>query len=306
MARTMPPSRSSKNVAAGYAYVALAALLWAVSGTASKYLFNHGLSAFQLVQLRTSISFAGLFIWLSLRGGSLMQIAVKDIFYFFLLGTCGIGAAQFFYLFAISKINVATAILLHYTGPVFVALYVVLCRHERLRRTTVLAIGGTLVGCFLVVGAYNVDLLSVNRPGIIGGICAALAFATYSVLSEYGMRSYNPWTVLFYAMLFAAALWNVLHSPLEAFRHDYSAVEWAWIFFIGVFGTILPFGFYFEGVSRIRSTHASITATLEPITAAGISFIFLGEALGRLQILGGVLVIASIILLQRSQRSVKF
>jgi hypothetical protein len=35
----------------------------------------------------------------------------------------GVGAAQFFYLLAISKINVAAAILQHYTGPVFVAFY---------------------------------------------------------------------------------------------------------------------------------------------------------------------------------------
>ena len=301
----MSTSRSSKNIAIGYVYVALAALLWAVSGTASKYLFNHGLSAFRVVQLRTTISFAGLFIWLFLRSPSLLKIAVKDLFYFFLLGTCGIGAAQFFYLFAISKISVAAAILLHYTGPVFVALYAVLWKHDRLKPATVLAVAGTLVGCFFVVGAYNVDLLSVNRTGIIGGICAALAFATYSVLSEYGMRTYDPWTVLFYAMLFAAGMWNILHPPLEAFGHDYSIIEWGWIFFIGVFGTILPFGFYFEGINRIRSTHASITATLEPITAAGISFVFLGESLGVLQMLGGALVIASILFLQRTQQAAK-
>ncbi len=298
----MPPFRSSKTVAAGYAYVALATLLWAMSGTASKYLFNHGLSAFELVQLRTTISFAGLFCWLLPRSRSMLKIAGKDLLYFFLLGTCGIGAAQFFYLFAISRINVSTAILLHYTGSIFVALYAVLWRHERLGPATVLAIAGTLVGCFFAVGAYNVDLLSANRAGIIGGIGAALAFATYSVLGEYGMRTHNPWTVLFYSLLFAAGLWNILHPPLEAFGHGYSAIEWGWILFIGVFGTILPFGFYFVGVSRIRATHASITATMEPIIAAGMSFIFLGETLGGLQILGGVLAVASIILLQRSRQ----
>ncbi|MBW1659352.1 MAG: EamA/RhaT family transporter, partial [Deltaproteobacteria bacterium] len=51
--------------------------------------------------------------------------------------------------------------------------------------------------------------------------------------------------------------------------------------------------------------HASITATLEPIIAAGISFVFLGETLGGLQALGGVLVIGSIILLQHSRQSEK-
>jgi drug/metabolite transporter (DMT)-like permease len=230
-----------------------------------------------------------------------LKISLRDILYFLVLGIFGIAAAQFFYLFAISKIKVAAAILLHYTGPVFVTLYAVIFAGYRLRPATVMAIIGTLTGCFLLVGAYNLDLFALNKAGIIGGVLAAVAFAIYSLLSEYGMRKYNPWTVLFYALLFAALIWNSLHFPLEAFFHSYSPMVWGWILFIGVLGTILPFGFYFEGINLIRSTPASITATLEPITAGILSFIFLRETLGALQILGGVLVIASIIVLQYRQ-----
>jgi drug/metabolite transporter (DMT)-like permease len=68
-----------------------------------------------------------------------------------------------------------------------------------------------------------------------------------------------------------------------------------------VAGTIVPFGLYFEGINLIRSTRASITATLEPITAGFISYFFLSESLSRLQILGAVFVIASIVLLQLRQ-----
>ena len=64
----------------------------------------------------------------------------------------------------------------------------------------------------------------------------------------------------------------------------------------------MPFGLYFEGINLIRSTHASITATLEPIAAAVISYIFLDEIMGPLQILGGAMVIASVILLQLKQK----
>jgi drug/metabolite transporter (DMT)-like permease len=297
----MLPTESSKGIKLGYLYVTLAAILWAISGSSSKFLFNKGLSPFQLIQLRTTLSFAGLLLWLIFRRPSKLKIFRKDIFYFFLLGTFGIAAAQFFYLYAISKIKVAAAILLHYTGPVFVAIYATVSGRERLQKITVLAILGTLVGCCLVVEAYNLDLLSMNRAGIGGGLLAAIAFATYTILGEYGMRSYSPWTVLFFALLFAALLWNILHPPFEAFFHAYSAVEWWWIFFIAVCGTILPFGLYFKGINLIRATHASITATLEPITAAAISYAFLNETMGPLQILGGAMVIASIILLQQKQ-----
>jgi drug/metabolite transporter (DMT)-like permease len=63
-------------------------------------------------------------------------------------------------------------------------------------------------------------------------------------------------------------------------------------------GTAIPFGLYFVGINYIRSTRASITATLEPISAGLIAYLFLGEILEPLQILGGVLVIAAIVLLQ--------
>jgi drug/metabolite transporter (DMT)-like permease len=293
----------STSARKGYVFVASAAVLFAISGSAAKFLFNNGISPFQLIQLRTTLSFLGLFIWLALRNAALLRISRKDLFYFFLLGTLGVAAAQFFYLYAISKINVAAAILLHYTGPVFIALYAVTFAHEKLNAVIVLTILGTLAGCYLVVGAYNLDLLSMNRAGIIGGILAALAFATYSLMGEYGMRKYPPWTVLFYALLFAAVIWNVAHPPLEALFHAYSALQWWWIFFIATFGTILPFSLYFKGINLIRSTPASITATLEPITAGVISYFYLGEKLSLLQILGGLMVIVSIVVLQWKQKA---
>ena len=288
---------------AGYLFVAMAALLFAISGTASKYLFNTGITAFQLIQLRTTVACAGLFIWLGLRSAPYLKISVKDLPYFACLGILGIGSAQFFYLYAISKINVAAAILLHYTGPVFVFLYAVVIQKRRPGALSLLAVFGTLAGCFLMVGGYNLDILSLNRAGITGGLLAAVAFAVYSILSERGMQRYTPWTVLFYGMLFAALMWNVLHPPLAAVFQSYTSIQWLWIGFVGLCGTILPFGLYFEGIRRIAPTHASLTATLEPISAGVIAALFLGEVMAPLQVLGGGVVIGSILMLQLSRRS---
>jgi drug/metabolite transporter (DMT)-like permease len=168
----------------GYFYVALAAVLFAVSGTSAKFLFHSGITPYQLIQLRTTLAFTCLLIWLCLRHSALLKISISDLPYFLALGVLGIGAAQFLYLFAISKINVAAAILLHYTGPVFVALYVVFVQRQKIGVISILAICGTLAGCYLVFGAYNLQLFALNRIGIISGLLAAVAFAVYSVLSE--------------------------------------------------------------------------------------------------------------------------
>jgi drug/metabolite transporter (DMT)-like permease len=235
---------------------------------------------------------------LLIRRRDLMRIERNDFFYFVLLGAIVMAAVQFTYLFTISKINVAAAILLQYLAPAFIAIYSFVFAKEKPGVITVLSVAGAIAGCYLVVGAYNFDLFSLNKTGIIAGLLAAVAFAWYSVQGEYGMRKYDPVTVLFYALFFAAITWNILHPPLEAFFHERSLQEWSLIFFIGIFGTVVPFGLYFEGINLIRSTKASITGTLEPITAAAISYFFLNEILEPLQIAGGVMVIASIILLQ--------
>ncbi|MFC1896266.1 DMT family transporter [Thermodesulfobacteriota bacterium] len=120
---------------------------------------------------------------------------------------------------------------------------------------------------------------------------------------EYGMRRYNPWTVLFFAFLFATVVWNILHPPLEALFRGYSLVQWWWILYIAIMGTLLPFGLYMHGIKLIRSTRASITAFLEPITAGVLSSIFLNEMMEGPQIVGGALVIGSVVLLQFDMES---
>jgi drug/metabolite transporter (DMT)-like permease len=284
----------------GYLFVMLAAILWAVSGSASKFLFHNGVSPFQLVQLRTTLAVSTLWVWLLIRQPALLKITRKDLPYFFLLGI-SLASAQFTYLYAISKIQVAAAILLQYQAPLFVVLYSVIFARKRIGIFTVAAMLGAIAGCYLVVGAYGMDMGSMNHAGIIAGLTSAGAFAWYSIQSEYGMQRHTPWTVVFYALLFAALIWNILHPPLESFTHSYSAGVWWWIIFIGIFGTILPFGFYNKGINLIRSTHALITATLEPITAAVISYIFLNEIMEFWQVIGAGMVIGSIVLLQIRQ-----
>jgi drug/metabolite transporter (DMT)-like permease len=285
----------------GFAYVVLAAVCWAAGGSASKFLFNNGITPFQMVQLRLTIATAILALWLLCRSRNLLKIEGKDVFYFLVLGTLGMAAVNITYLFAISRLNVAVAILLEYLASIFIALYAVVFMRDRLTALTKLAIICAVSGCYLVVGAYNINILNLNLAGIISGLLAALAFAWWSVHGEYGMRRYNPWTVLFFAMLVATVEWNILHPPMESLLHVYTVEIWFWILFIAIIGTILPFGLYYEGINLIRSTRASITSTLEPIMAGIFAFFFLNEVMEPLQLLGGGLVIAAVIMLQVKQ-----
>jgi drug/metabolite transporter (DMT)-like permease len=95
----MHKDKESQGQIKSYLFIVYAAVLWASSGTASKYLFNGGMSPYVL----------------------------------------GMGGVQIAYLFAISKINVAIAILLEYLAPFFVAIYSSLFFNETMDRWKVFA-----------------------------------------------------------------------------------------------------------------------------------------------------------------------
>ncbi|MBW1666542.1 MAG: EamA family transporter [Deltaproteobacteria bacterium] len=291
-------SSGRANASKGYLCVILAAIMWASSGTAGKALFVHGMNPFELVQVRVTLSTLIMGLVFGIFRRDVFHIQVRDLGYFLLLGCVGMALVQGSYFYTISKIQVAAAILVQYLAPIFVTIFSIFFWKERPTFLKTLALVLAFAGCYLVVGGYNLQLLSMNRLGILGGLVAALSFAAYTLLGERAMHRYRPWTVLFYAIAFSALSWNIFYHPFHYATAGFGLFEWKWILYIAVVGTILPFGLYFVGINYIRSTRASITATLEPISAGFIAFFVLGEALELLQLLGGVLVIGAIVLLQ--------
>lgn len=286
-------------------------MLWAASGSAAKFLFQNGISPFELVQLRTTIAASVLVAWGLLGRRPLLRPLLgsggHDRIYFLALGAA-LAVAQFTYLFAISRIQVAAAILLQYQAPVLIALYSVLFTRAKITVITAGALIGAVLGCALMAGVWNFDLVGMNRAGIMSGLASAAAFALYSLRSEYGMRTYAPWPVVTSALLVAAVIWNIAYPPFSAFSaiaagiHRHDGMVWIAVVFVGIFGTVLPFGLYNEGIKRIHATHASITATLEPVMAGIIAYFLLGERMEGVPAAGALIVIASIVLLQLGQQ----
>ncbi|MBN1636247.1 MAG: EamA family transporter [Deltaproteobacteria bacterium] len=281
----------------GYLCVIAAAVMWASSGTAGKALFQIGVDPFEMVQIRVTLSALILLALFGFFQKQRLRIRTKEIVYFLVLGMVTSGL-HLSYFYAISKIQVAAAILLEYLAPILVVFYSICFWKERISTIKILALLLSILGCYLVVGGYNLGLEQTNRIGILWGLSAAASFAAYTLLGERGMHRYSPWTVLFYALLCAALWLNVLYKPFNYIHVRYSPLDWAGFLYIAIFGTILPFGLYFVGVNHIRSTRTAITATLEPISAAFMAFFLLDEVLRLPQILGGFAVIAAIVLLQ--------
>ena len=288
----------ASNPKKGYLCVAAAAVMWASSGTAGKALFAEGITPFELVQVRLTLSSLLLAITFGLFSRNLFRIRPIDIGYFLILGGIAMALVQVTYFYTISKIQVAAAIFIQYLSPIIVAFFSITFWNERLTVAKLLSLFLSLAGCYLVVGGYSFQLLHMNRLGILAGLASAFCFAAYALMGERGMHRYSPWTVIFYAFLFAMISLHIFYQPFLYLRNIYTLKQWGWMFYISLVGTLLPFGLFFVGVNHIRSTRAAITATLEPISAGFIAYLFLGESLEPLQILGAALVVAAIVLLQ--------
>jgi drug/metabolite transporter (DMT)-like permease len=291
-------SQEFGNRSIGYVYVMLAAVMWASSGTAGKALFHAGMPPAHLVLIRVTLAsllVGGAFLLLS---RDLFRIRITHLFHFIVLGGVIMTLVQVTYFYAISKIQVMAAVLLQYLAPILVAVFSMLFWAERCTVAKLVALTLAMGGAYLVAGGYDMNILRMNRMGILGGLAAAAAFAAYALVGEWAMQRYRPWTVVFYSFLFAAVTCNLIRSPSEVFAAGYSTGQWGLILYIVVVGTVAPFGLYFMGINKIRSTRASITATLEPIFAGCMAFLFLGEHLAGLQIVGASLVVAAVVSLQ--------
>ena len=282
----------------GYLYILIGATLWGVSSVVAKSLFNIGLPPIELVFLRLTLATLSLFLFLLFFDRKKIIISIKDLPYFFILGLAGVVGTQFTYYYTISKLHVGPAILLQYLQPFWVSIYAFLFQREPITKGKIVSLLLAVLGCYFVVGGYQFDLLRLNKAGIMSGVASSLFFTFYALYGEKGLKKYDAWTLILYGFGFATVFYWIIISPTKFITGGYTLNMWIAFIYIGIFATLLPFGFYFKGIERVRATRASITATWEPVVAGFAAYMVLGEVIYPLQVLGGIGVIAAVILLQ--------
>lgn len=292
------PGQQRHHEWAGYLFVLCAAICWAAAGTLAKYMMIQAIPALVLVEMRVTVAAAILLICLLLKHPEHLRIRRQDILYMIILGVVGVAGGHYSYYYAISKTNVATAILLQYLAPAFIMLFAVLAQGESFSPGKVISLCFAFIGCFFMVGGYNLRLFEANKAGIIGGLAAAGFFAFYSLYAEYGLKKYSVWTILLYGFTAAAGFWWCLNPPWTILAAHYPLHTWLLFLFLGIFSALVPFGLYFMGIHRIKATRASITAMLEPVAAGIIAYLFLGETMSGLQLFGAGCVLVGILWLQ--------
>ena len=303
----------------GYLYIGSAALFWGISATLGRAAFTvHLLPAgvslgtsigkidpLILSQSRVTISLAVLLpVLVARRGAAALNVPGRDLTRLFLLGVFGVAASNYFYYLAIQRTNVATAIILQYTAPVWVLLYTVARGAQRPTWRRSGAVGLAVVGCALAVGLVGSGGFRMDPLGVPVALLAAFSFALYNIGGHSLLARYDRWKVLLWVLVGAAVFWIIVNPPWKIVAAHYGRAQWGFMAVFSLLSVLLPFSCYFAGLQHLEPTRAIVASCLEPVFSILIAALALGELLRPMQTAGIVLVLVAIVLIQMPERAV--
>jgi len=186
---------------------------------------------------------------------------------------------------------------------------------ESLNWAKITAVIISLAGCALVSGAFEPGAWTIQSSGILTGILtgvlAGLCYASYSLMGRSAsQRGLNPWTTLVYTFGFATLFLLGVNlagggrlpgsvNPAGDFLWLGNAWGgWGILLLLAAVPTLAGFGLYNVSLSFLPSSVANLIATLEPVFTTVTARIFLGERLKTVQILGGLMILGSVILIR--------
>lgn len=302
----------SRHPGRGYAYLVVAAALFALNGTVSKVILASGLSAARLTELRCAGAALGLLLVLLVVAPNRLRVRLRELPLLAAYGIAGVALTQVFYFVAIARMPVSIALLLEYTAPVMVALWARFVFREQVRNRVWAALALALAGLALVAEVWRGGAL--DELGVAAALVAAVALATYYLLGEHSASSRDPLSTTFWAFVFATLLWTVVQpwwsfpvegtqgsAPLLGNLADVTLPLWVLLASMVVLGTIIPFVLVLSGLHHLPATRVGMVGMLEPVLAGLVAWVWLAEALSPVQLVGGAVVLAGIVLAQSSR-----
>jgi drug/metabolite transporter, DME family len=299
----------------GFIYIGTAAFLWGLSASMGRAAFTGrvlpgsgigNVSPLILSQCRTGFSFLVVAMaLLARRGMKPLKVGRRDFLRLFLLGLGGVAASNYFYYLAIQRTNVATAIIVQYTAPVWVLLFMVARGAERLTPIKLVSVLLAVCGIALVIGLIGRSRIQLDILGVAAALIAAFSFSYYNIGGHSVLAKYDRWTVLLYTTLSASLFWIVINPPNKILAAHYSMNTWLFLATFSFLSVLLPFSFYFAGLERLVPTKAIIASCSEPVFSVLIAAVALKEVIGPFQVLGMGMVLAAIILAQSPRSDVQ-
>jgi drug/metabolite transporter (DMT)-like permease len=286
-----------------YFKLVLTAFLWGGTFIAGKGLAGN-VDPYSAAFLRFAIASVFLIFLTRKTQGRLPGINRGQAVNILFLGITGIFAYNILFFTGLSLINANRASLIIATNPIFISLFSVLLFKDKLSFLKGAGLVLSVTGALVVISSGN--LSSIFETGIGKGELAifgcVISWVSYSLMGKPLMKDLSPMASVCYSgiagtlMLFFPAVGHGLFSNIPS----YGFMEWANLFYLGFFGTVLGFFWYYEGIQKIGPMKAGVFINFVPVSAIVLSYFILNEPITKEILTGAALVIAGVYLTSSS------
>ena len=214
-----------------------------------------------------------------------------------LVGGLGQLCVNGFGLAALRYVPAATAGFLFYTFPVWITLWAALRKTEPLTASRVVALLLALTGTAFMVGTpWSGD---VDVRGIVLALAAAISYAIYVPAINRAQRDLPGVVSATWISIAAGTCFLVVGALSGSLAIPQHVHAWGAIAGMAVISTVGGFLLFLRGLAALGAVRTAITSTIEPFSTSVLAALILGQKLGPFTLLGGVLIAAAVIVLQR-------
>ncbi|OON62900.1 hypothetical protein B0920_05590 [Massilia sp. KIM] len=288
-----------------YGKLVLVTLFWGGTFIAGR-IVAHALPPMTAAALRFALAAALLLAVAWKMEGGLPRLSAKQVGATAALGLTGIFLYNLCFFGALGSMPAGRAALFIALNPIVTALAAAVLLRERLHALKWAGIALAFVGAAIVITrgdplAALHDLGQSLGKGELLMLCAISSWAAYTLVGRAALKGLSPIAATTYA-----ALWGLLFLLIGAapdlLRQDWSLIGWqVWtsIAYLGAFGTVLGFIWYYEGVKAIGASRTAVFNNLVPVFGISLAALLLGEQVLASMVAGGVLVAAGVTLTNR-------
>lgn len=232
----------------------------------------------------------------AIKRGQLLPLA--------LLGATGIFAYNILFFLGMRSVEAGRAALIVATNPIVITIFAVIFLRERLSPSRLAGVFLSITGAGVVISRGN-PLLFTTQAGLgellIFG--CVLSWVAYSLIGRQVMRDLSPLAAVTYSSLLGtlALLPGALWEGLPASIPHYTLGQWSALLYLAIFGTVIGFLWYYEGIKKIGPSRAAVFINLVPVSAVFLSWLILGEPLSLPLFLGAALVITGAYLANKTK-----
>jgi drug/metabolite transporter (DMT)-like permease len=259
-----------------------------------KYAYAAGLTPQQLLAFRFLLSAVAIFAIARLFGEQWRRLRPAAVIVLLLTGGFGYFASAMSFFFALQTLPASLCELVVFIYPTLVALEAWLFLRRPVSRVHGIALAVSLGGAVLLVGSISFQW----SWALVLAFIAPLAYSVYLLVGEHAMRAVPPISSSAIVMLGAAVSFNIAAAMNGELRLPAGATQWELLLAMTALTGVVAAPLLLAALPRIGAGTSSMLGLLEPVTTLILAAVLLGERLTPWQVVGGGLVLGSVLLLQ--------